>query len=307
MQRYVIKRRLAEDGQTMDFPVLNEEGSEKPTFRARYNVHTKPQREYNFGDNLIYLAVPSGTTLEFGEREIPIPFKQEGNNKDIKRFKVSPFFLTTDGFTLAKIHPKTPYRMKAKDGTPYHSFEMMETPKSYRSPDEMAFDFVYADEQNGLAAIERGSRIIKFPGVVLFSENSTCRIPGWLAKEFNGSPEFGFAYCPYKEPKKDGELLHFHQAVMEPYLGTEGNVPLFVAMEDGSEKLDVTDQEGIKKTYRGEILQIRKGDVLIPLPKIPHKLLIDDMTPFSFKLYIINYASKNLNEVPENDRVVLEE
>jgi len=242
LDNYLIKGRLAEDGQTMAFPILDEKGNLNPHIRAEYHVHTAPKKYYDVSGVLLYLALPSKTTLKIGETLIPIPFKVKGEIQDVKTFKMSPYSITTEGFTLAKLHPYTPYRIRASDGTSYHSFEMLGTPDSYYA-DEMHFDFnlLPNDEKNKLnksnamsdwASIERGSRVITLPGVILYSQNCAFRIPGWIAKEFNGSPEFGFAYSPFKEPRK-GEVLHYHQEIMEPYLGIEGRVPLFVAMPDG--------------------------------------------------------------------------
>ncbi len=312
----MLKSRLAEDGQTMDFPVL-ENGSLRPLFRAGYHVYTEqPQRDYRVSENLVYFALPSGTVLEVGEMEVPVPFKQKGEVKDVKRFKLSPYSVTTDGLTLVKIHPRTPYKLKASDGTAYHSFEMLETPVSYRNHNEMYFDFVLLpdseksklDKSNAIsewAMLERGSKVIRLPRVVLFSENCAFRIPGWLAKEFNGSPEFGFSYSPFTEPRK-GEVLHYHQEIMEPYLGIEGRVPLFIVTEDGSETFTCKDLEDTERTYKGEVFEIGKGDVILPLPKVFHKILFDDRAQFPFTQYCINYSSKPLNEVPTSDRVVLE-
>ncbi|MGV8141262.1 MAG: hypothetical protein ACP5NW_02345, partial [Candidatus Woesearchaeota archaeon] len=304
LDNYLIKGRLAEDGQTMDFPIL-EDGNLVPLFRAGYHVHDDSRKDYHINENLVYLALPSGTSLEIGEKEIPIPFKVKGEIVDIKKFRMSPYSINTDGVTLAKIHPNTRYRVRADIGTSYHSFEMLRTPESYKNPNEMHLDFMLLpdSEKNKLeknnamsewTALERGSRVIKLPGVVLYSENGAFRIPGWLAKEFNGSPEFGFAYAPFKEPRK-GEVLHYHQEVMEPYMGLEGRIPLFVAMPDGSDRFNFIDKNGNKAFYNGEVFEIGKGDVLLPLSKIPHTIVFDERANFPFTQYCINYASKPLN------------
>lgn len=314
IDKYVITGRLDEDGQAMDFPVL-ENGNLRPLFRAVYHVHPKNAKEYGTSKNLVYLALPSETTLEIGEMEVPIPFKQKGEVKDIKRFKLSPYAITTEGWALAKIHPRTPYKLKAKDGTTYHSFEMLETPASYRNPDEMHFDFVLLpesekgklDKGNAIsewAMMERGSRVIRMPGVVLFPENCAFRIPGWQAGEFNGSPELRFAYAPFTEPRM-GEVLHYHQEIMEPYLGLGGRAPIFIRMEKGSQTFTFKDLEGNKRIHKGEIFEIGKGDVLLPLPNVARTILFDD-AQFPYEHYNMNYAARPLNEVPASDRVILE-
>ncbi|MGV8141823.1 MAG: hypothetical protein ACP5NW_05265, partial [Candidatus Woesearchaeota archaeon] len=56
----------------------------------------------------------------------------------------------------------------------------------------------------------------------------------------------------------------------------------------------------------GEVFEIGKGDVLLPLSKIPHTIVFDERANFPFTQYCINYASKPLNQIPSSDRVVLE-
>lgn len=297
-----IRGRLGEDGERMVFPAL-ENGVLKPVYGAIYHIHTKPQADYNAFGNLIYLALPSGVTLELGPREVSVPFRQKGQITDVKRFRVGPSEITTDGTTLAKIHPGTPYKIKAKDGTPYHYFEWLKTPEQYRNPEERMFDFVYQDEGKGLAFIERGDRIVVLPGVLLFSENSAFRKPGWLAKWFNGSPEFGFAYSPFKEPDKN-EALHYHQRVMEPYMGADGVARLFLAIQEGSDNLDFVNREGRQETVRGEILELRKGDVVIPMPEIKHKLVFDTVP---FTIFCVNYTDGTLTkDIDDTDKVPVE-
>lgn len=313
--KYFITGNLAEDGQILDLPVLKS-GELKSSFRGGYHIHTMSQKDYLLSENLTYLTLSSRVELEVGETVIPIPFKIKGEIKDVKIFKLSPYSVTTNGLTLVKIHPRIPYRLKASDGTPYHSFEMLQTPDFYRNPNEMHSDFILLPDKeksklnkiNNIsewAMLERNSRVIRFPGIVLFSENCSLRIPGWLAKEFNGSPEFGFAYSPCIEPRKD-EVLHYHQEIMEPYLGIKGRTPIFIATEEGSETLTITDLKGKSQDFKGEIFEIGKGDVLIPLPKTPHKILFDKRASLPFTFYCINYAIKPLNQVSLVDRVVLE-
>jgi hypothetical protein len=295
-----VKGELKEDGQTLDFPILRD-GILIPTFRAAYHIHTGSQTGHNVNKNLLYLALPSGIELELGEFSIPISREVKGETVDVKTLRFPDQRVITDGVCVAKINPGVPYKINAPDGTAYHSFEMLETPDSYRNPNHSNFVTL----PNGEIICERYDKIIKMAGAMIYPESCAFRIPGWLAKEFNGSPEFGFAYSPFKEPRK-GEVLHYHQEIMEPYLGLEGTIPLFIATEDGREPLEAADLEGITKTYLGEIVEISKGDVVLPLPGVEHKILFNEKTKFPFTQYCMNYASKPLNEVPPADRVVLE-
>ncbi len=314
MPQYYIKGRLAEDGQTMDFPVLRDTVLH-PMFRARYHVHTKHPRDYTVSNNLVYLALPTGTILELGRRDVPVPFKdREGKVVDVRRFQIiSPTTIRTGGLTLAKIHAGTPYQLRADFGTPYHSFEMLETPAKYKDPNEEAFDFVMLPEAeksklekpNAISEwvmLERGSRVIKLPGAVLFPDYCAYRLPGWLAKEFNGSPEFGFSHAEFKEPRK-GEVLHSHHEIMEPYMCLDGVEPLFVAMDGGSTKLVA--QDGKNTEYSGEVLELKAGDVVIPLPHVAHKIVYDG-AKFPFTHYCPNYAAIGLDKISADDRQVLE-
>lgn len=298
-----VKGRLAEDGQTMDFPVLTGQGL-KPWFRAGYHA-SRTRQDYNRHGNLMYLALPGGTLIEFDEQEIPVPFVQKGEIKDVRRLSLSSAALRTHGLSLVKVPPGTGYKVKSPDGTFYHAFEMLETPESYRNPDRMHFDFVYQDEPSGLNFAERGDRIIRIGGVTVYPDYCAFRLPGWLAKEFNGSPEFGFSFSRFTEPRP-GEILHAHQEIMEPYIGLEGDVPLFVEIDGGDETLKVVDTFGAEKTYRGEIVNIREGDVIIPLPFVPHRILFGEKALFPFTQYCINYSERGLDKTPKDDRVILE-
>ena len=303
IMEYVLKGRLAEDGQTMSFPILRD-GELRPWFRADYHVYGRLQN-YNTNANLLYLAVPENVTIEAGERTVPVPFKQKGQIVDVRRITVSGPSYRTDGLTLVKIHPNIPVKLTAPGGTPYHSFEMLETPASYRNPDEMHQDFIVKDEKSGLLVAERGNRILTSPGLILYPDYCAFRLPGWLAKEFNGSPEFGFSYSEFKEARP-GEVLHSHQKIMEPYIGLNGNIPLFVSLEDGSERMEFADPQGVKREYRGEMFNIGKGDVVLPLPYVPHRIVFDDRAQFPFTQYCINYAAEGLENIPADDRVILE-
>jgi|GEM_PF-5889778 len=164
-----------------------------------------------------------------------------------------------------------------------------------------------------LAYRERGNRVIQLPGAMIFPDYCASRLPGWIAKEFNGSPEFGFALGEFTGPRP-GEVLHYHggardavgDGIMEPYLGREGELRLFVGIEGGSERLVINDkQTGLPTEYRGEILPIGEGDVVIPRMGVRHRIVFDGAR-FPFYQYCINYADKTLDQIPESDRVVLE-
>jgi len=68
----------------------------------------------------------------------------------------------------------------------------------------------------------------------------------------------------------------------------------------------MTNLSGEQALYKGEVFEIGKGDVLLPLPKVPHTIVFDERAQFPFTQYCINYAAKPLNQVPLDDRVVLE-
>lgn len=305
MTEYLIQGHLAENSQTMDFPAMID-GQLKPWFRAGYHEMGAMRKGYYRHDkDLVYLAVPKETLLEFDEQRLPVPFIEKGAVKDVRQIKLSPTSLITDGVTLVKMPPNTGFKVKGNHGDHFHSFQWLETPDSYRDPSRMHFDFVYKDEPSGLNFAERGDRIIRIGKVIIFPDYCAYRLPGWLAKEFNGSPEFGFAYSRFTEPRP-GEILHSHQEVMEPYIGLEGDIPLFVEMEGGSETLSVKDTFGADKEYRGEVVNIGKGDVVLPLPFVPHRILFDERAKFPFTQYCINYSARGLDKTPSDDRVLLE-
>jgi len=301
----IVTGKLAEDGQQMDFPYVAEDGSLKPLFRAMYNVYQKgfASGGYEmFTDRLVYLALPAGVTLEFQEYGIPVPFKdRDGKVLDVKGIKMSSFSITTGhDTTLAKIHPHVPFRVNAGDGTAYFSFEMLGAPAKYRDAQEVGFDFSFlpSEEKAKLrkdlamsdwAQVERPTRVIKLPGAVIFPDYCAFRLPGWIAKEFNGSPEFGFAVGDAKEPRKGEQLHHHNGEIMEPYIGREGVIGLFVAMEGGSETYKANDEAGTE--YRGEIFEVKKGDVVIPMPEVPHRILNEKST-FPYAQFTVNYAAK---------------
>ncbi len=298
-----IRQRLAEDGQTMEFPVLKD-GKLKPSFRARYNACTN-SKQYDSSPNLVYLALPDESTIYIEDTRFSIPFIQKGEIKKLQHLTAKTELRVQGGISLVKIYPGVPYRVKTLiDGWPYHSFEWLETPDSYRDSGRLPQDFVYVDEKNGLAFIERQERIVKFPGGLLFPENCAFRIPGWLAKWFNGSAELGFAYSPFKEPDKN-EALHYHRNVMEPYMSVDGVARLFLATQDGSEKLNYVNKEGRQETVRGEILELSKGDIVIPFPETMHKLVFDRLP---FAIYCVNYTDGPLTkEIDDTDKVPVED
>ena len=317
IDQYVLTGRLAEDGQTMDFPVLRD-GQLVPKIRATY------RDPYSFacvrgGDNLVYVAVRDETKVRIEYlRKVAVPFKEKGRIAGVREFGFDEItFWTDEGTTLLKIHPGI--QASISSARPYHVFEMLDTSERYRDENEMAEDFLYNPTKatltpegaesgvkhfpESLALRERGNRLIQLPGVIVYPDYCASRIPGWLAKEFNGSPEFGFAYSPFTEPRS-GEVLHLHQEIMEPYIGLEGELPLFVATEDGGETLAVKHGDD-EKTYRGEIIPVCAGDIVLPLQNVPHRIQFDGAR-FPFTMYCVNYADKTLDQVPGSDRVVLE-
>ena len=101
---------------------------------------------------------------------------------------------------------------------------------------------------------------------------------------------------------------------MEPYIMTEGTARFFVEVDGGGATYQANDNDGNsfaglvgrRTEYKGEILELGKGDVLLPMPMVAHRALFDDQTRFPFTYYCVNYAEKPLNGVPANDRIVLE-
>jgi hypothetical protein len=301
-----VKGELKEDGQTLDFPILRD-GILTPAFRAGYHVQGGSKKDYEVSEDLLYLALPSGIKLELEEIIVPAALEVNGEITDVKKFMIPHQEKDTTELSIAKINPGMHYRLSRADDTKahgdilYHSFEMLETPDCYKNPDYS--DFVTLPD--GSMLFERPEQITKMTGAMIFPKSCAFRIPGWLTGYFNGSPEFGFAYSPFKEPRK-GEVLHYHQEIMEPYMGIEGRTPLFIETEEGSDKLETTDLEGKISVRKGEMIEMGKGDVMIPLPRTAHRILFDERTNFPFTQYCINYAAKHLNEVPKSDRVILE-
>lgn len=308
MPQPYIKGRLAEDGQTMEFPAIDKDGSLLSMFKASYHVGRNQPTFYGLFE-LSYFVVPEGTRLDIVNAcGVSVPFKEKGEVKDVRRFKIDPITVTTAGTTLVKVHPKTAARIQVPDGQPMYAFQMGIgfTPKIYENLDEMAFDFALLpdsekaklakpNQMSEWAMIERGSRVIKLPGAVLFPDYCAFRLPGWIAKEFNGSPEFGFAIGDAKEPRK-GEQLHHHafdadNLVMEPYIGRQGVIRIFAGVEGGSETYRYKDMQGNGKECKGEILEVREGDVFIPMPDVPHRIIYEG-SQFPFAQYTINYAAR---------------
>lgn len=288
----------------MDFPVLDN-GHLRPWFRAEYHVGSDEPKNYDVNPYLRYFAVPKGFEIEAGERVVPVPFREKGLLKDVRRIRTSGPKYETAGLTLVKVHPGVPIKIKAPSGSAYHTFEMLDTPASYYNPLEMHQDFVVKDEKSGLVVAERQNRLLTAPGIIFYPDYCAFRLPGWLAKEFNGSPEFGFAYSQFSEARP-GEVLHSHQEIMEPYIGLDGRIPLFVEVPDGDDRMKVTDTHGVEKEYTGHLYNIEKGEVLLPMPFVPHRIVFDERAQFPFTQYCINYAAKGLQHIPADDRVILE-
>ena len=298
-----IKGRLAEDGQTMDFPIVDlEAGTLKPFIKAGYHVHTVPAKDYEVLDNLLYLAVPKGTIFDFGERIIPIPLKDSAGNIIDKIHYTGSSYINCNGFTVAKIHPGTPFKVKMPDRTSYHSFEILETPLKYKNIGEMALDYVQEDDHT--VVCERMNRIISLPGVILYPDYSARHIPGWLCRASKGSPELGFGYSLNKEPRP-GEILHYHRQIMEPTINVDGKIKLFLAGRDGSDTIKIRGFDGNLQDQKGEILTLQEGDVIIPMPLTRHKILYDGfVVPQTY--YTINYARQGLDLISSDERVPLE-
>ncbi|MBI4162685.1 MAG: hypothetical protein HY513_03300 [Candidatus Aenigmarchaeota archaeon] len=315
---YVIQGRLGEDGQEMDFPALRSDVYVS-WFKARAHVFTyKGRHSDEQKTNLVYYALPRNgrSVVRTGPLDITIPFKVEGKVTGFRTYKSGVHEIETEGVCLVKIHPGVPHSVRMVDGALYHSFEMLQTPDSYYDL-PMKNDFVQLPDgekqklgkeaaKSDWVQMERGDRLIKFPGGLLFPDFCAYRLPGWLAGPFNGSPKFMFAYGEMREPRK-GELLHRHTNVMEPYIGLSGTARLFVGVPEGSDTYSATNQKSSLPTiYPGEVLELKQGDVLLPMPGIPHRFLFDNRTKYPFENYTINYAERGMDTVPADDRVVLE-
>ncbi|HLD85214.1 MAG TPA: hypothetical protein VI968_01530 [archaeon] len=303
---YVLQGTLAEDGEEMDFPLVKD-GTSTPWVKARahqYADFRSTPRE-SMSENLMFFALPSSSLITIGQREIPVPFIEDGSVKDVKRFKSLGYSLMTDGMCFVKIHPFTPYRIRGQYGELYHSFEMLETSDNYKKSHSMHFDPIYEDERKGLAVEERGERIITMPGVRIFPANCAYRLPGWIAGHFNGSPEFAFAFSEFNGPRK-GEVLHSHTEIMEPYIGMSGTARLFVEIPEGDEIYMAQRHDGSQMQFKGTIFELGVNDVLLPMPGVAHRFLFDDKTVYPNTACAINYASVGLEKVSEYDRVVLE-
>ncbi len=304
----VIKGRLAEPGQKMDLPVVRY-GQLVTRFVARYEVMTDSQsRNPKPNETLTYLVLPPGTKLNLGARKVPIPFKTpNGEIVDVAHIECSPMDLFLPRLAVIKLHPDTPFSLEGNDGTPYHVFEMPkeETPNRYRNPKEMASDYVVTDQKAGLLVAERDTRFVELPGALVYLDYSAFRLPGWVCNYFNGSPELGIAYSRFTEPRA-GEVLHDHREIMEPYVGLEGTLRLFVEMEKGSARLNARNKEGSVVEYAGQIIEISPGDVVLPLPGIKHRLIFDgEETRFPFTMLCLNYADRELH-LPRDDRAIYE-
>ncbi|MBI4896649.1 MAG: hypothetical protein HY832_03835 [Candidatus Aenigmarchaeota archaeon] len=210
-----------------------------------------------------------------------------------------------DGTCLAKIHPGTPFSIVAGDGAVYHTYELLETPEHYSDSRHMAPDFVDLDREKGHVLMERQEKIIKIPGGLVFSDHGAWKKPGWMANEYCGSPEMRYFALRDCRSSRSGEVLHYHGYEMEPYIGLEGEVRLFVSVDDGYEMLAFRNREGVSETIRGEVVPIKSGDVVIPLPRVRHRILFEQMS-YPISMDCINYSAHGLQNYSNNDRVVLE-
>ena len=289
---YVIMGQLKEHGQTMDWPILVGTARHQK-FVAQF--HNNGERLSGVAEKLTYVAVRDNGQMTLANDNLPVTLKNEGT----RRYK-SHSTIENDGVCLVKIHPGTEYGFSPRNRG-IHIFTMQDTPSKYLDADAMGDDFV-ANEKGTQSARERGNKIIHAPGALIFPDYGAFRIPGWIAKEFNGSPEFGFSYSPFTGPRS-GEVLHAHREIMEPYIGLEGVLPLFIEIAGGREELTITNGENKEMRY-GEIIRIKPGDVALPLPGVPHKLVFDERGSFPFTMYCPNYAPQNLDKTPADDRVV---
>jgi len=295
IENKVVLKKLEDIDQTVILPVFNEDGTTEPWVKVSYEL-TSLGIDYKVNENLTYVTIPKGATLDIGERFIRIPRYENGEIVDWSEFTLAPTSIhSEEGLSIAMIRPGVLFGVRGKQRIPYHSFQLLHTPEKYR-------DYSTPD----LSKIENADKIIFMPGVTIYPEACASRIPGWLAKEFNGSPDFGFAYSPFYGPR-NGEILHYHNEVVEPYLGIRNNVLLFVADEEGSERIKISNLEGMLEEVRGEVFKIEKGDILIPARGAVHKILFEDeRVKFPSTIYVLNYAKNPLNELGLEDRVVLE-
>lgn len=298
--RFEIKRgRLAEDGQTMVLPAYNG-GEETPYALACYHAFISRRKGFDTADKLTYAAVPTDTTLEFGEREANIPFIQGGEVKDMRKIRVGRFQLTTHGdMTVIKIHPGVSFRISSRDGTGYHTFKILDTPEKYTKGFEV-FDAVCPDERTAL--MERGERILRFPGATVYPDYCAFRLPGWLAKEFNGSPELGVGYSIFTVPRP-GEALHHHDQTAEPQIVLRGKLRLFAERGGGEDAYEYVGKSG-KRVARGDIFDMAKGDVAVFPVGVNHRILFEGAET-NTEWITLNYSSEGLDKTP-NDKISVE-
>lgn len=263
--------------------------------------------------NLIYLAFDNSITIEIFQKT-PITVKGQTVNYETSQM------IKTDGFSLFKLHPGTKFRIFAETGISYDAYEILNTPKKYSDKDNHAVDFVSTGKDQ--YQVERLERLIQIAGGgLVYSQNSGFSAPPtWLAKEFNGSPEFGFALSPFDkasaEKRNTAEVMHQHLSLdakleneelhkvglTEVYRGKGPGVGrLFVADENGAEVYKSRDG----KEYKGKIIEITDGKMAIITPNTPHRLLFDK-SDLPFTCYVLNFAHCPLNLLPKNERDELE-
>ena len=206
----LLEGMLKEEGETFTLPYV-ENGEMKDYARIRLEVYRKGKEKYEAPENLLYVTLPPGTSLELGEYE-----------------NSAPFTLATGEFAVARIKKGRPYKVRLpRDGTRYHTIEML------REFESELFD-------EGIEKWERREKLFILPGATVYPESCAQKIPGWIAGWWNGSPELHFAYSKYEGPRKE-EKTHSHRKIIEPYMGISGEGRLLVRIGKREEILPLNE------------------------------------------------------------------
>ncbi|MEM3370293.1 MAG: hypothetical protein QXW00_04565 [Candidatus Woesearchaeota archaeon] len=300
-----IKKSLVEADKSVILPILRD-GNLKPWIKVTYEFSTLGE-EYELRDNLTYVTVPKDARIEFDRRLVQVSLKERGVRVDYVNFMMGPCSIEMDRFSVARLNPNIPFRIKASDRLPYYSFEILENfsesdKKSYDTPLELKISGItrknLSINSTEVTAITCEKEIISLPGVMIYPEQDFSGCYKLFGK-FNGSPELEFGYCQFYS-KLERELLHSHEQVIEAYLGIRGSVSLFIACDDGDIKIKGVDLDGIIREWTGEIVKIDKHDLVIPLTA--HKLLLsEEYSKLPATLYKLSY-SHIIN--PEKEKIL---
>lgn len=307
----LIFGKFRSEGHVETWPIY-ENGQSRDALKVTYGK-TDPVscwRPIFSSGNMSYVLMPPHSHLQILDQTLSIPFVDGGQVKDVRKINVGPMRIENgEGYSVAKIHRHRRFSIDSTDiERAFYVFEILQVPERSQGPGEH-FDLVYADEKKTLARIERGDRVVPFPGGVLYPDYCAFRLPGWLCKEFNGSPELGVAYSRFLGPRK-GEVLHAHTELVEPYIVLEGEMPFFIETENGTERYvarKTVEGQVIETEKRGERLVLTRGDFIVPSPHTAHRILTDSAR-YPFTQVTLNYSPGfNLTKIPSDDRTIFED